>query len=251
MPSLWFCVPAHGRLRLTQICLRQLRRTCDALEAEGINATAVVVADDENLDTAREVGFATVERNNDYLSRRFNDGIQLALDKRHNRHPADYVVPFGSDDWADHRLFLDLPPANTMYGFQRLSIVREDGRELTARHLTNDGGSGIRIYPRALMEPLAFRPADEDRKRACDTSILTNLRAYWTGQMRVMHVHLHDFQIVDWKSPTEQLNSYDTLAAVFRAAVTADPFDALADWYPLEALDEMRELYASRVAVAA
>ena len=29
MSSLWFVVPAHGRLELAAICLRQLRRTCD------------------------------------------------------------------------------------------------------------------------------------------------------------------------------------------------------------------------------
>lgn len=248
---LWFVVPVHGRERLTGICLRQLRRTCDALTAEGVQATAVVIGDDTNIDTAHDLGFATVERDNRYLSRKFNDGIQLALDPGYNPAPADYVVPLGSDDWVDHRLFLDLPDSRTMVGFQRLAIVREDGRELTSRHLTIKGGSGIRIYPSALMEPLGYRPADEWRERACDTSIFTNLERHWTGGMRVMHHHLHDFQIVDWKSPTEQLNRYEDLAAVYRAAVTADPFDVLAEHYPAVALAEMRELYAARELVAA
>lgn len=250
MPSLWFVVPAHGRAELARICLTQLRRTCDQLEQEGVRASAVVIADDENLITAHALGFATVERDNRWLSRRFNDGIQLALDPRHNPAPADYIVPCGSDDWVDHRLFLDLPDDRTMVGFQRLAIVREDGRELAVRQLTNPGGSGIRIYPRALMEPLGFRPADEDRRRACDTSILTNLGRYWTGRMRIMHHHLHDHQIVDWKSPTEQLNSYETLA-VYRAAAVADPFTVLAEHYPAVALEEMRALYAARELVAA
>lgn len=251
MPSLWFVVPCHGRAQLARICLTQLRRTCDQLEQEGIRASAVVIADDENLVTAAALGFATVERDNRFLSRKFNDGLQLALDPKHNPRPADYVIPCGSDDWVDHRLFLDLPSADTMVGFQRLAIVREDGREITTRQLTNPGGSGIRIYPRRLMEPLGYRPADEDRKRACDTSILTNLQRHWGDRMRIMHHHLHDFQIVDWKSPIEQLNSYDTLAAVFKAAVTADPFAALAEHYPVDALEEMREHYAARVLVAA
>jgi hypothetical protein len=251
MPSLWFVVPAHGRAKLARICLTQLRRTCDALTAEGVRASAVVVADDENLDTAHDLGFATVERDNRYLARKFNDGIQLALDPRYNPRPADYVVPCGSDDWVDHRLFLDLPPDDTMVGFQRASFVREDGRELTCRQLSYTGGCGIRIYPAALMEPLEYRPADEDRKRACDTSILTNLMRHHGARMRIEHRHLHDHQIIDWKSPAEQLNSYDTLG-VYRAASTADPFDALRGVYPVEAVEEMRELYASRrVLVAA
>jgi hypothetical protein len=38
---------------------------------------------------------------------------------------------------------------------------------------------------------------------------------------------------------------------VYRAAATADPFDALTDVYPSEALEEMAALYASRKLVAA
>lgn len=134
-----------------------------------------------------------------------------------------------------------------MVGFQHISIVREDGRELTTRFLNYAGGSGIRIYPRALMEPLGYRPADEDRKRGCDTSILINLTLHHTGRMRVMHHHHHDHQIVDWKSPTEQLNSYHDLQ-IHRvaAADTTDPFEALAGVYPDEALEEMRQHYAKQ-----
>jgi hypothetical protein len=251
-PGLWFCMPAHGRLELAAICMRQLRRTCDALQAEGVNATAVVVADDENLDTARELGFGTVERNNTYLARKFNDGIQLALDPERNPHPADYVVPFGSDDWADHRLFLDLPADDRVVGFQRLAIVREDGREISCRQLDYMGGAGIRIYPAALLQPFGYRPADPDRKRACDTSILVNVAMHHGPErMRIEHRHLHDFQIVDWKSPNENLNLYADLAAVYRPTVTGDPFELLADVYPAEAVDEMRALYASRELVTA
>jgi hypothetical protein len=36
MSSLMFVVPVHGRLQLASICLRQLRRTCDALIDNGI-----------------------------------------------------------------------------------------------------------------------------------------------------------------------------------------------------------------------
>jgi hypothetical protein len=248
-PSVWFVVPAHGRHALTAICLHQLRRTCDLLEADGVRATAVVVAEDENLDTARELGFGTIWRNNGYLSRKFNDGIQLALDPEHNPHPADYVIPFGSDDWADHRLFLDLPAPNTMTGFTRIAVVREDGQELATRHLNYPGGCGIRIYPAALMAALDYRPADEDRKRACDTSILTNLQRHHGGNMRMEYGWLHPYQIVDWKSPTEQLNSYDTLS-VYKAESRADPFEVLSDYYDNLALEEMRAHYAQRMVTA-
>lgn len=243
MPSLWYVMPAHGRLELAQICMRRLRRTCDSLISEGIEATAVVIADDENLDTARQFGFGIVPQNNDSLSRKFNDGIQLALDPAHNPRPADYVVPIGSDDWVDYRLFLDLPPSDTVEGFQWASFVREDGREIVAKNINYPGGVGVRIFPATVMEPLGFRPADEDLSRGCDTSILYGLQRHHGDNMRISHMHLHERQIVDWKTTGEQLNRYSDLRR-HPGHVVADPFEALAGFYPAEALEEMAAYYA-------
>src|SRR3954449_8391328 len=100
MSSLMFVVPVHGRLPLASICLRQLSRTCDTLNTEGVHASAVVVASQHDLAQLPEFGFGHVIRDNKYLGRKFNDGIQLAADPSYNPHPADYVVPCGSDDWV-------------------------------------------------------------------------------------------------------------------------------------------------------
>lgn len=245
MASLWFIVPAHGRAELARICLTQLRRTCDRLEEEGVRASAVVVADDENLDTARELGFAGAPRDNRFTSRKFNDGIQLACDRRYNPDPADYVVPVGSDDWVDWRLFLDLPDSRTVVGFQRMAFVREDGRELTVRHVNCEGGVGIRIWPRHVMAATRFRPADEDRKRGCDTSILVNTRRAYPN-LRVEHRDLDPLQIVDWKSWGENLNPYESLAR-HRTELCRDPFAVLDGRYPAEALAEMENHYGAMV----
>lgn len=246
MPSIAFCVPVHPlRVRLAAICLRQLRRTCDALIDEGVMASAVVVSDRETIDELDPLGlgFATVERDNYFLGRRYNDAIQLATDPAHNSNPADYVVPFGSDDWADYRLFLEpLPAQNEIQGFQQVCFVSEDGRSLSTTFLGYEGGCGIRIIPRQLVAPLGYRPADEDRPRGCDTSILANLRRYHAGALKIKHLHLHDRQIVDWKSAEGQLNSYPVVTS-HRSTEIPEPFDALADLYPESALDEMREHY--------
>lgn len=245
MTRLMFVVPAHGRAQLAAICLRQLRRTCNALTERGIEASAIVVACDENLDTARDLGFGWIRRDNRFLSRRFNDSIQLALDPAYNRRPADYVVPMGSDDWVDWQLFTDLPVGRTMVGFQHMSFVREDGRELTTRFLNYEGGCGIRVYPRAVMETVGFRPADEDRKRGCDTSILVNLKRA-NALRTIEHRPIDPLQIVDWKSPGQQVTSYSEIEARHRSDVKADPFDTLTGRFPAEALDEMRDHYARR-----
>lgn len=248
MPSLWFIVPAHGRLQLAQICLAQLRHTVDELEREGVRASAVVVACDENLDTARDLGFATVERDNRFTSRRFNDGIQLGCDPSFNPHPVDYVVPVGSDDWVDWRLFHNLPRPNVMVGFQRMSFVREDGAELTVRRLTNEGGCGIRIYPRQIMQRMGYRPADPDRRRGCDTSILYNIKQK-LGDLRVEHRDLDPLQIVDWKSHGENLNPYESLRR-HKQELAGDPFDVLHGRYPRSSLQAMHEHYHGALVAA-
>jgi hypothetical protein len=245
--SLWFVVPAHGRTELAAICLEQLRRTCDALTAEGLEATAVVISDDENLDTARELGFGTVERDNRFLSRRFNDGIQLACDPRFNARPVDFVVPIGSDDWIDYRILLQpLPRLDEFVAFTRLAFVREDGLELSRAHVEYDGGCGIRIYPRRLLGALGYRPADEDRERGCDTSILVNLRKA-VRHLRVAYRDVHALQIVDFKSADANLNTYRELRR-YRARGSSDvePWAELEDVYPLEAVAAMRAHYAAR-----
>lgn len=303
-------MPVHGRATLAAICLRQLRRTCEALTEHGIDATAVVVGDDENLDTAADLGFATVVRDNAFTSRKFNDGIDLACDPtqtlprapstkgrylvggsheyrghkpgqifeafidpaaearaierghiellervtvRVGEHsvpsgvtPADYVVPCGSDDWIDWRLLTDLPPAHAVYGFERLSVVREDGAEMKCVLLGYRGGCGLRIIPRTLLEPVGFRPADEDLPRGCDTSMLVNLGRVHGDRLKVLHVPSDARQIVDWKSPDAQLNTYASLD-IHRSQQMGDPYAALADFFPAVALNEMRDHYLSAV----
>jgi len=239
--SLWFVVPAHGRHDLTNICLRQLRRTCDRLTDAGTQATAVVIACDENLDTARELGFGTVERDNRFLSRRFNDGIQLALDPAHNPRPADHVVPCGSDDWAHPSLFDHLPADDQMIGFQNMCFVREDGLEVTARRISYPGGCGIRIYPRSLMATLGYRPADEDRVRGCDTSILYNLRRA-NPTMRIVELAPDPWKIVDWKTRGEQVTPYDHVGQ-HPPLWQGDPFDQLNGHWDTGLLTEMRSPY--------
>src|SRR5574337_351116 len=127
MRSLWFVVPAAGRSAMAAACLRQLQRTCATLVAAGVRASAVVVADDENLDVADELGFGTVRRGNRPLGRKWNDGYQLA-----GEAGVDFVVPFGSDDWIDPAAILaaPLPGPDEIRCFRRSAVVREDGRRL-------------------------------------------------------------------------------------------------------------------------
>lgn len=253
MPSLWFVCPVAGRQQLAAICLRQLRRTCDALTESGIEATAVVVGDDENLEVARDLGFGVVVRDNQFVSRKFNDGCQLACDPSVNPRPADFVMPIGSDDWIDWRIInaKSLPAPEEVVGFQHISFVREDGREITKTFLNYTGGCGMRLYPRELLATVGYRPADEDLYRGCDTSILTNVREA-NPALKVMHVAVDPRQIVDFKTPGFQLNQYDQVMVRHGRNTTKadDPFGELAGFFPAESLDEMQAHY-ERALVAA
>jgi hypothetical protein len=245
---LCFVVPAHGRVDLTRVCLRQLARTCQAL-APDIQATAVVIADDENLDTADGLGFATVRRDNKQLGRKFNDGYQLACDPAFNPHPADYVVPCGSDDWVDPVIFHQLPPENTIGVFRQIAVVNEDQTRLSRLRVGWKGGAGVRIIPRSLLELVGYRPAEEDRQRAIDTSSLSGYRDALRGVMPPMvDLDVHPLQIVDWKTRGEQLNTYAMLRGFRRGDESTDPHGELAAVFPVEAIEEMRAL-APRVAV--
>lgn len=250
-PSVWFIVPAHGRVPLARVCLRQLGRTCDTLADDGIDASAVVIAADANLDTARDLGFGTVERENVPLGRKWNDGYELA-----GRTGIDYVIPFGSDDWIDAALVAARVRVGADIACSRLSaVVNEQGTRLATLNIRyGDGvdfGDGVRTIKTGLLRFCGYRPAQEDSQRGIDTSVWKAITAACRPQ--VAFVELHPLQIVDFKSRDEQLNPYDGFIADRRMGVTESvtPWDDLAAVYPAVALDEMRAVYRLPVEVAA
>lgn len=244
MTRVWFVVPVHGRLDVTRVCLRQLARTCDAMADYGLDASAVVVGDDESLDVAEDLGFGTVRRDNAALGRKFNDGFQLACDPEFNPEPADYVVPCGSDDWIDPVVFRTLPPQDTIGIFRRLAVVDENRERLTRLHIHYKTAAGPKIIPRGLIAAAGCRPSEEDRKRAIDASTMEGIKravGYWP---KMAELDVHDYQIVDWKSHGEQLNSYQAVGRYGRGPESCEPFEVLGEFYPSEAIEEMRDLAA-------
>lgn len=243
--TLCFVVPAYRRFALTRVCLRQLARTCDALAGHGIEATAVVVGDDANLDVADMLGFATVRRENRPLGRKFNDGLEYAASPRFLG--CDYVVPIGTDNWVMPELLVaQMPPEGAIGAHRLFTMIHQSGRRSVPLRIHYDGGDGIRTIPCHLLERLAYRPADEDRNRAIDTSIFTRLgRVY--GSLRFHYTDVHPFQVVGFQSEAEQLNTYSELRAAFSAGEERDDhWSQLAQVYPEEAVAEAREVYERR-----
>lgn len=243
---LWFLIPAHGRFDLARVCLQQLRRTCDALIDGGIDASAAVVANDQNLELAEALGFATIRETSPTLGRKWNHAYQFACDPAYNPQPADYVVPFGSDDWIDADLLLTAPVGpDYLTCFRRCAFVSEDGRRLARLSIGYPGGVGVRVIPRSFVEKAGYRPADEHKRRSLDTSTLAGLKKANYGRTpEIVYHDLHDLQVVDFKSQAGQLNSYKMGLRFTKARESSDVFGELAEVYPAEAVEEMRAVYA-------
>ena len=242
MKKLAFIVPAFRRFDLTRACLTQLRRTCVALGNEQIQATAVVIGDDANLDVAELLGFATVRQDNQPLGRKWNDGIEYATAYL----GCDYVVPFGTDNWIDPDLAVWLPPDDSILAHRQCTLVHESGEKMVALNVSYDGGDGIRCLPAPLLEVLNFRPCDEDRARATDTSMRDRLARRLGKRPRFVYVDLHPLQIVSFQSPEQQLNGYEELKGAFGTFERTDPWVQLAKVYSDQAVAEVREVFARR-----
>lgn len=244
-PILFFIVPAYRRHELTRLCLEQLRWTCDKLNRHGrLHANAAVIADEpEILGPAKELGFWTIDRENDPLGRKFNDGFEAA-----HIAGADYVVPCGSDNWVHPNWFTQLPAADEVICHRLCAIVRPDGQELAELEISYDGGDGIRIFPMELFAPLGYRPAADYRNRAIDTSIVERLRRFAGWTPKWVYHEWSPLKIIGFQSEDVQLNGYEDLARSFGKRVDPMPWHRLAEVYPPDSVARMEQFFAARTA---
>lgn len=228
-------MPVFGRETLAAICLRQLGRVCDAAPVE---ATAVVIGDDPaTLDVARDIGFATVRRDNEQLGRKFNDGFQLACDPAYNPEPADYAIPCGSDNLLASSIIDRLPPHDRIGIFRQQVVVSEDRANLARLRVGYKYGTGIRVIPAAMLSRCGYRPAAEDRGIGLDSSITEGLK-HGTGKAPA-HLELDrdELQIVGLKTAGQQLHTFRELQ-LYRRGETVPPWPVLQERFP-EAVAEL------------
>lgn len=228
-------MPAHGRLVKTAICLRALRSVCEKLIGDGLDASVIVVANDENLALAEELGFTPLERDNSPLGRKWNDGYEEAA-----RQGATHFVPIGSDDWVDPQIFGSLPSGREVACFRQLAIVRPDGAEMSMLEIPYKAGIGIRVFHRSLLECVGFRPCNDAKERAIDTSVVNKLLRKLPP--RWVYRDVHPLQIVDFKETVHQLNTYEACQP-YTVLKTPFPFRSLRAVYPESLVRDMSEVY--------
>jgi hypothetical protein len=234
-PSLWFVTPAHRRFDLTRICLEQRRWACDELgKRYGIDASCVVIACDDNLTTAHQLGFHAVERDNRYLGRRFNDGYRAAACAG-----VDYVFAIGSDAWIDPAYFKKLPAEDELRVSRYYTLYPPAGDRRGEMRISDRIGVAF-TWPLALLADVNYRPCEEWLKRGCDTSSFNNR----PERTRLTRRRGHQFELVSFQSAVNQLSSYTRLMARWGSReVTVAPFRALRDIYPARLVRAVQAYY--------
>lgn len=218
MKSLWFVVPAWQRYELTKVCLEQKLSVIDHLLQKDIDCSLVLVADDANLDIAKSLDFHTVVQNNDWLGRKFNDGIEYAAN-----HGADWIVPIGSDSWIHPSFFDKLPPDDKVMTSRLYTAVKRD--KMAKLKITSVGGVGPYVLPYSILQPLSFRPVQDKIKRGIDRSTRKSL-----GDVEWVNNDLFHLQYVGFRG-TPTITSYDSLVKFWKVSEHNMPWTHLASHY--------------------
>lgn len=228
--TIWFVTPAYRRFDLTAVCLDQRVDVIRKLAAAGVEARCVVIADDANLDLARERGFDTVESPN-VVSDKFNDGMQYA-----GEHGAEWIVPIGSDSWIDPVFFLGLHRGMTRTSQWYCHVTADRLGQARIRRVS---GAGPYVLHRSLLEPGGFRPATPGLMRHVDSATLAGL-----AQPPVFRpFHRHPFQYIGFRGEPH-ITSYQSLMKRWGVSEHTDPWAILARHYPVELVDRARRAVA-------
>lgn len=250
-----FVTPAWRRAGITAICLSQRARLIEELAEDGIEAVSVVIADDENADTAEVLGMEVLRHPNYALGRKFNDGFEHAC----RELGADFVCPIGSDQWVHRAYFAELGGlTDAIRSGSDYAIVNEGGTLLARLVCDYRGLCGPRVIPRALLEHVGFRPAADGARKGIDTwtlrGIATAPRFGRPGRPRAGRVEdipiqaydvpaLGALRYVDFKSDV-QMNGYEPLRGLYGVREDDDPWATLQAAYPLDLVERMRDHYA-------
>lgn len=228
--TLWFVTPAWQRYELAVVCLEQRRRVIEELAERGVEAYQVVIADDDNLDIARGYGFDTIERDNDGLGRRVNDGYEYAAAKG-----ATWLVFIGSDSWIDPAYLAPLPdvPADVVRSSPAYCAVTPDTLALLrVTHPTNPAGP--HLFHRDLLARVGFRPVADELMRHIDSR--TN-RALAPFEWELRDVH--PLQYIGFRAPP-MITTYDSLWRKWGVVEYADPWPLLAEHYPADLVEAVQ-----------
>jgi len=243
LASVWLTSPAWGRYPVTRLVLAQRRHLCDELTSRGLEAHGVIVANDENLDIAREYGFETVEMDNRWLGGRFNAGFEYAA-----KQGADYFVHVGSDDWVHPDFFAPLwddtivikiyNPGPVVLVAQRSLIVNLHtgrGKFVLAESFgpSHFGGFPPYLFPREVLEACEFAPL---RPRDWSNPIDPALNRSLQPQPNWIPWEPNLYCSVSWNSK-DAITPYRYNEPLAVYSPEESPWEVLAEHYPAELVE--------------
>ena len=259
MPVVWLVIPVHGRAGITRVCLEQKRHLVGELASAGVESHVLVVGDDENLDTARELDFQVLERPN-ALARKLNDGFAWAC----TEGGADFVSFVGSDDWMLPAFMADLPAPDQVRTSKWIAFVSPKGDELIVSDIQGAPGNAPWVVPAGLLEPCGYRPFQPEKIRnGMDGALARSLAARRAASTPVErgranvefrakqasifdHRPADELRAVDFKGTREQMTAWSFVSGR-RSRIryeSDDPWATLATRYPLDLVESMQRLYA-------
>lgn len=162
--KLGLVIPAWRRADVTRLCLAQKLSLRDALATRGDELEIVVVADDENLDVAREFDCQYVEMEN-RLGAKINAGFAFLAEER-----CTHIAFAGSDSWT-HPDVIELHEDAISCG-STLTHVDLAGQRLRQQHVRRDFGTPW-IFPREFLGD--FAPLDPNLERGVERALVTSL----------------------------------------------------------------------------
>lgn len=239
MTSVCILSAAWRRFAITRLVLEQRQRLCGELAARGVDAVSLIVADDENLDIAREYGCETVEAPNSPLGAKWNTGLQHAA-----RTGADFVVWIGSDDWIHPDVFDPLIGRNTgspaIVTGRRLGIV--DIRTGMLQRLSSPSQYGAIpwLIDARLLRTKNAEPLPPKLDRGLDGALVRGLRLGRLPFTWEWH-DPHDFRCIDFKTETN-ITPYEGLARNIGVGDPEPAWPALAAWFPADLVEKASKL---------
>lgn len=240
-----FVTPAWGRFELSRICFAQHAQALGQLRSQGYQAMEVVVADDENLEIAREFGLETLECANDggFWGRRLNEGYEFARDAG-----ALWIGPMDSDCWflpERATAMAHIASNGAVASSRRLTVFREDGRHRLDIE-QNYGHPFLLLMPSSSLEAVSYRPVQEGVEGNESTSTLARLRDSGASFATIPGV---PFELVGFTLPEKNATEYDYWLDQYGGVVTTDTYEGsvfapLRECYPGWLVDGVEGLYA-------
>lgn len=217
-------IPARGRFDVTRLALGQQRSLADNLASRGITIDCLIVANDENLEVAEEFGFCGLERRNEPLGWKINEGFEQVC-----RDGADYAAFIGSDDWLHPDFFAALDPDGaTVLSGHEITVVDLVRQRL--RHLGWRRPHGVPpwLLPRRVLKAVHWRPCVDHLDRGMEGGLRTRLQPL---DVRWQLHDPHPMTRVDFKSHVG-MTAYDAVAASLGIGEELDPWPELERFYP-------------------